>query len=138
MIPGLLKLCLRIIKPLGSVVMADVLLRRHDGNHPLLGRRSVRTTLGIGSKVSDNLFLRILRTECGRIWISRLKISLRLLLEHIGRDAGCLGERLGCILHTTSCRRCGATNGGKAAANDAPDSRGQQVDGQQCRNAPSD
>ena len=74
-------------------VVADFHLSSHDIDDAFLCGSGIRAASGIGRKVRRDRFLRVLRAHRSGVRISRLKISLRLLLDHIGRNAGGLSKR---------------------------------------------
>ena len=88
--------------------------------------RCVRAAGGIGRQVGRNSLLCILRAHRGRVRIGRLQIGLCLLLDHVGGNAGGLGERFRSVTGAAAGRRCDAAESGEAAANDTANRRGEQ------------
>ena len=65
------------------------------GKDPVHGRR-IGATLLVGDEAGRDLFLRILGGQGSRVLCCRrLQVGPGLLLNHVGRDTGRLGERLG-------------------------------------------
>ncbi len=127
----LLQFRLSVIEPLGGLIVTNLHLCGHDVDNALPGRWSLGTTFNVGGEVARNVLLGVLRAHFRRIRIGRLKVCLRLLLQHFRRDPGRLCDRLGGLFDATTRRRGDAAERGETTADNPPNRGGEQIEGQQ-------